>query len=289
MEDLGVELVPLPPINGIAGLVRTRTAARKLEPFDVLVCGQASFRTNLLYPLVRGRRKVGFDRVRARDGHRFFVHEQVAPADEHLADGFLRLAGKAAGRDEPLPFERFAVPVDVEAEEWAERTIREHATSPVLAIAPRASKPERDWPAERLVELCRRIDVPLVLVGDANSSRIAKQVVAAVGPRALDLTGRTNLRQLVALLAACDGLVSPDSGPVHLAEAVGTPVVGLYAVARSELTGPYLDRRFVVDAYTEAAGADAKWHERARGVSAMRLVEVDAVEAAVHRLLASLV
>ena len=97
----------------------------------------------------------------------------------------------------------------------------------------------------------------------------------------------------ITILTEAEGLIAPDTGPVHLAGAVGTPVVGLYAVARSALTGPWLDRHYCVDRYDDAAkqflnlgGSEPDWHQRVHHASAMALITVDEVCAQVDRLIA---
>ena len=60
--------------------------------FDVLLAAQASFRANLLYPLIHASRKIGYDSVRAKDGHGWFVHEAILPGHDHTLDGFLKFA-----------------------------------------------------------------------------------------------------------------------------------------------------------------------------------------------------
>jgi heptosyltransferase I len=101
-----------------------------------------------------------------------------------------------------------------------------------------------------------------------------------------DLIGRTTLKQLLALIARASVVVCPDSGPAHMATAVATPVVGLYATSNRHRTGPYLSQHLVVDRYPQAVQRefgkrveDLRWGERVRNPGAMELIEVADVTA----------
>jgi len=97
-----------------------------------------------------------------------------------------------------------------------------------------------------------------------------------------DFVGRTDFRQLAALMGEVHALLAPDTGPLHIAQAMGTPVVGLYAVAPSRKTGPYLEPQWTVDVFAEAAATilgreRMGWRQRVHDERALRLITVDAV------------
>jgi heptosyltransferase I len=106
----------------------------------------------------------------------------------------------------------------------------------------------------------------------------------------LDLVGKTNLRQLAALLGQVDALLAPDTGPLHIAQAMKKPVVGLYAVAPSKKTGPYLEPQWTVDVFAEAAATilgreRMGWRQRVHDERALRLITVEAVVGKIEALL----
>ena len=101
-----------------------------------------------------------------------------------------------------------------------------------------------------------------------------------------DYVGATTLTQLAALLERMHVLVAPDTGPVHLANAMGTPIVGLYAVAPATLTGPYAPNPLsqIIDVYPEAVeqflkrpATQVPWGKRVHHPDAMSLISVDTV------------
>ena len=106
----------------------------------------------------------------------------------------------------------------------------------------------------------------------------------------LDLIGKDTLKQLPALLARADLVMTPDSGPMHIANAMGTAVLGLHAASNPARSGPYSDRRYCVDRYDDAARrfrgkpADAlKWGTKIEHEGVMDLVTVEDAVAAFER------
>jgi heptosyltransferase I len=129
-------------------------------------------------------------------------------------------------------------------------------------------------------------------------SALEREVGAAIQKETrapiLNQVGKDTLPQMLALLARATALVAPDSGPVHMATMVGTPVVGLYAATNPARSGPYLSREWCVNAYAEAARKfrgkepdELPWTEKIEKPGVMDLVTVDAVGAKLDELLAS--
>jgi len=159
-----------------------------------------------------------------------------------------------------------------------------------LAVNPMASKPERNWLPERYAAVINHVidswKWNVVLTGGpgAAESAFGQQVLSAVKGPVTNLVGKTTPKQLAAVLARARALLAPDTGPVHIATAVGTPVIGLYAVAPSRLSGPYLSRELVIDRFPEAVrtilGKDparVPWGTRVHTRKAMALVAVSDV------------
>ena len=116
----------------------------------------------------------------------------------------------------------------------------------VLGLNPGAEfGPAKRWPAERFAavasEVCRRSAACVwLLFGGAEDGELCQEIARAAAPGMVNLAGRTSLRQLMALLKLCRVLLSNDTGPMHLAAALGTPVVVPFGSTSAELTGPGL-------------------------------------------------
>jgi len=282
----GVELIVIDKPRGPLSYWRLYRQMQAYE-FDWLLVPQASMRGNLVTAVTRAKRKIGFGPLHARDLQRWFVNETVPAEREHLIDSFLQFATYVGAREHVLEWD---LPLRPEEHAWA-RTQVSGCKGIKLAVVLAASKPERNWPVARYRETLERIaarwPLSVILIGGPGA---AERALAAGlqqgGLRApvLDMVGKTGLRQLAALLGEVDALLAPDTGPLHIAQAMKTPVVGLYAVAPSKKTGPYLEPQWTVDVFAEAAATILKrgperigWRQRVHDERAVQLIQVDAV------------
>ena len=132
-----------------------------------------------------------------------------------------------------------------DALEAAERLLVEAGcdlNAPLVAVNVGATRPQKRWFAESFAETLDLLgDVQSVLVGAGeHDEAIADEVLRRVQKAApVNLVGRTSVKQLAAVLSRCDLLLSADSGPMHLATAVGTPTVALFGSTDPAATGPY--------------------------------------------------
>jgi heptosyltransferase I len=285
----GIEFLVIKKPQKIKDYLELRKLFKQYE-FDILIAAQASFRTNLIYPHINAKRKIGFDNGRAKDLHSFFVKEQIPSADQHLAEGFMGFA-RYLGVDIPTDAADFdwQLYVSPQDKSWA-KSQQKIISSKYVAINAAASKAERTWKAEHYAQLIdqasAKYDVEFVLTGGpaANEIALAEEIQALAKTPIDNLVGKTKHKQIAALLGEVDCLIAPDTGPAHIAVAMNTPVIGLYAVARSGLSGPYQNPDYTVDKYPQAVekylGKTLKyagWHERVHHADAMDLITVEDV------------
>ncbi|OCH98213.1 glycosyltransferase family 9 protein [Legionella jamestowniensis] len=278
----GVEFIVIDKPDGLKDYWQFKKQL-KGRSFDVLLAAQSSFRANLLYPLIRAPRKIGYDVYRAKDGHKWFINERINATNGHTLEGFLQFATALGIENHEV---RWDLPITQDDYAWA----REHLPSngPVLLVNPAASKLERSWVVERYVavikEAQRRWQAQIVLTGGPGNfdRELADAILKQV--QCIDLVGKTKPKQLLALIQQADVLLCPDTGPSHMAAAVGTPVVALHAVTNSQVSGPYTFRHLVVDCYPQAVKTILKkgntekiWGEKVHGTEAMKLIQVDTV------------
>ena len=260
--------------------------------FDVLLAVQAALGANLLYPFIHADRKIGYDAVRAKDGHGWFVHETIAPGQDHTLDGFLKFADKLGIEKKEI---RWDLPIQESSREWSRQQILAH-DGPVVIVNPAASKMERSWPVDRYIEVIKHLQshwgASVILTGGPGEQDKALGDVISSAVSVLNLIGKSLPNQLLALIEQADLLLCPDTGPSHMAAAVSTPVVALHAVTSAEVSGPYIYRHLAVDRYPEAVKTilnktmkTNRWGVHAHGVKTMALVEVDAVIDSLDRVL----
>jgi heptosyltransferase I len=232
--------------------LRKRLAGRR---FDVLLHMQVAARANLLSRLVRASLRLGWNRARSRDLHHCFIDRAVADVPmQHQVQGFLEFP-RAMGLQVDQPC--WDLPVSAEAMDWARARLEPGRRT--LVVSPCSSHELRNWPARHFAAVAdfaaAELGMQVVLSGGPGDRE--RQTAAAIGRMmrqpCLDLVGQDTLEQSMALLSLADLLISPDSGPAHIASALGTPVLGLYAPTWSRRSGPYRSLDLCVDHYAEAA------------------------------------
>ena len=245
-------------------------------------------------------RSIGYDRSRSKDLHGLFINERIPDRPGiHVLDAIGSFC-------EPLGLQRDAVvwdlPVPDEAHDWARAQWPDDGR-PTLAISPCSSHERRNWRADRyaaVAEHARARGWRIVLLGGrsalerATTDAILAEMRPASGDDLLDLVGKDTLKQLPALLARADLLMTPDSGPMHIANAMGTRVLGLHAASNPRRSGPYSDVRFCADRYDDAArkylgkpASELKWGTKIEQDGVMDLIEVDDGIAAFERFVAT--
>jgi ADP-heptose:LPS heptosyltransferase len=127
------------------------------------------------------------------------------------------------------------LPVKKDALIWADRLRMKHgwaAEDRVIAFHCGASDPARQWPPANFAQvidgLRKRYAGKIVLIGAPREKQVSREVAALCGGEVIDVTGETTVAQMVALLSQCSLLISNDSGPVHIAAGVDTPVVSIF-------------------------------------------------------------
>lgn len=277
----GVEFITFDKSKGREGLreVRQALAGRR---FEALLHMQVALRSNLLSLAVKADRRIGYDHARSKDLHGLFVNERIAArTGEHVLDAIASFV-------EPLGLEQTAVrwdiPVPDDARAWAAAALP--GDQPTLLVSPMSSHELRNWRVERYAALidhaaARGMRVALVGGPSEGERALADSILAATASRPLDLTGKDTLKRFMGLLSRSAMILTPDSGPMHMANAAGVKVLGLHAASNPNRSGPYSDRRWCVDRYDAASrkflgksASEIPWGTKIEKPGVMDLVEV---------------
>jgi heptosyltransferase I len=289
----GVEFITVDKKAGLGARHALREQLRGRH-FDVLLHMQLSFRASLLARQVPAAVKLGFDRARARELQWMFTTARIAPRTrEHVLDSFFGFPVALGIKDRLVEWN---IPLPENARAYAEQLIPD--AQPTLVISPCSSHALRNWRAERYAAVAdyaaRRHHMRVILCGGPGALEVetGAAIEKAASSKLINQIGRDTLPELLALLGRSTALLSPDSGPAHMAAMVGTPVVGLYAATNPARSGPYLSRLWCVDAYAQAARrfrgrAPEKlpWTEKIEQRGVMDLISVDQVTAKLDELL----
>jgi len=294
VHDLpGVEFIVFDKRGRFGGYPQARRSLRGRR-FDLLVLAQVSQRSTFVSSLVRADRRLGFDRARSRPGHGLAINERIdAVPYQHQVDAFLEFARylgvSTQGVDRSLP-------VTEDAREWARAQQPERGRA--VLISPGSSHAGRNWHAEGYAAVAdwiiEQTGRPVILVGSPAESEVelGRRIESLMRREAVNLIGRDTLRQSLAMFERAACLIAPDTGPAHFADAMGLPVVGLYAATWSRRSGPYNSLTHTVDRYPQAARAfrgcepeQLRWGKRLEKSGVMQLITPDQVIDKVRPLL----
>jgi heptosyltransferase I len=248
------EIVEFDRARGWRGYAAVRSALAS-RPFDVVLALQVYFKAGLVTSFTRAPVKLGFDRARARDLNWLFTtHRIPAREGQHVQDQyfeFLDALGVPHGEPiwdlGPWPEER----------EW-QRDFLARYDRPIAPIVVATSKAEKDWMPERWAEVAESLwsdhGLQPLLVGGRSPRELAAEaeIVRRARVPVASALG-SGLRKLVGILDGAALVLSPDTGPLHMTVALGTPVVALMAYTNPKRVGPY--RRFhdlMIDAYGDS-------------------------------------
>ncbi|PYF83273.1 heptosyltransferase I [Marinomonas alcarazii] len=281
----GVDVVEYDKKSGFSGLLALRSQL-KGQVFDVLLHLQWSIRASLVSRMIRAKRRIGFALSHSRERQHWFVNEYAPePKGEHVLDSFLSIAS-VLGVDQPslpcelsLPAETFGLPAKY------------------VVINPSASKAERNWTIEgyqAILDYLLAKGICPVMTGGPSQDEMdfANSIMADRAENVVNLVGKTPLDIMLSVLRNAALVISPDTGPAHMATLVGTPVLGLYAHSDPRRTGPYRDLDKVISVYDELVekeyqkpAAELPWSTRVHDPKAMQHIKVESVLAKLKTLI----
>jgi heptosyltransferase I len=278
--------------------------------FDVLLAMQASMRSNFIYPLINAKRKIGFDTIRGKELHGLFINERIPSSKEHLLDGFMAFADtliNTMGKVNITKLPSWNLKLSQTDITWCEAQFSK-LNGKIIAINPAASKLERccspEFYSELIVKIAKQYSCSIVLTGGPSTWEVElaakiqkltlhKRQQEQINCDIVNLVARTSLQQLSAVLSKVDVLIAPDTGPIHLADALGTTVIGLYAVASPALTGPYQNQSLVINKYSQALNlinediGTVKWGKRVHHPKAMSFFKTEEIMEKLSKVFAS--
>lgn len=246
--------------------------------FDLLLGLQVYFKAGVITGLTPARVKLGFDVRRARDAQWLFTNRRIAPRGQrHVQDQYFEFLEYLGVDPEPVTWGiRFTA-----EERRAQRAFFAELDRTACAVVVGTTKPEKNWRAERYARVLegieRRHGLRPVIVGGpgAVERRIADEVMDRSRATVIDMLG-DDLRRLMWLIDGSALLISPDTGPLHIGRALGTPVIGLFGHTNPKRTGPYRAHGdLIVDGYARYPGENYPISRRYR--DGMERVSVDEV------------
>lgn len=292
----GVEFITFDKSGGLAAYRALREQLRGQE-FDILLHMQVALRASAISLLVKAKIKLGFDKARAKDLQSLFCNHRIdaSTSRQHVVDSFLEFP-KYFGLKPEL---RWDLPVAAAALASVHHKLgNDRPIFVINACAVAKSRNWRNWTAAGYAAVAdyvaNRHGLRVVLTGGSSPQEraMAEEIAALCQQPPVNLVGDTSLAELVAVLQLARAVLAPDTGPAHIASALGTPVIGLYAATNPQRAGPYNSLQYVVNQYPQALQkfnglslADAAWGTRVRNDECMSLITVDYVTEMVARVM----
>ncbi len=218
-------------------LTRILDARQAVRDFDVAVDFQGLIKSALLTRASGASDRYGFarDAVREKPAAMFYNHKVSVDQTQHVIDWNRALASAATQRPGDPATQRPGWSALVRD---AQGRLAQFANR--IVLLPGAGRPEKQWPVSRFRELVARYGGETVVVSGPGERALAEGIGGTIAPE-------TNLRELAFLLQHARLVVGGDTGPLHLADALGTRVVGLYGATDSRRNGPYGQRGATID------------------------------------------
>lgn len=253
--------------------------------FDVLLHMQMSLRASIASLLIPAQIKLGFDRKRAHDLQWLFTNKQIPyKQKQHVVDSFFGFIETLGIHERVMEWD---IPIDEPTREQVKSLLPE---TPYIVISPCSSMAYRNWTVEGYAAVADHIHTEygktVVLTGgpSATEKEYAENISARCRHQPINLIGKTSLKELLAIIDEAEVVIAPDSGPAHMATAVNTPVIGLYACTNPDRARPYLSAELVISHYPEAVRDkfsksvdEVPWGTRVRDPGTMERIKVEEV------------
>ena len=290
----GIEFIVFNKGNGYREYFKLRKtlAGRR---FDLLFMMQVSLRANLISLNIKARRRIGFDKARSHDLHYYFCNEHIeGPNRVHVLDGFFQFLQKAGIEQRRMDWLLKANESD---RAYAEAIINKPQCVIINPCSSVRRNNFRNWPQARyaaVIDYLLEKGVQVILTGGPSSGEVefVRQVESLCQHKPENLTGKTTLTQLLALLEQAHCMIAPDTGPAHMATVAGIPAIGLFASSNPLRSGPYNSQHILINAYPEAMQKfkhksvdQARWGERVRVPEVMEMISVEQVKKKVDECL----
>ncbi|RBW43455.1 ADP-heptose--LPS heptosyltransferase I [Psychromonas sp. B3M02] len=283
LNDLpNVEVIVFDKKTGYQGMkaIWKQLSGRK---FDALLHMQLALRASALTIGIKAKYKVGFNRKRAKEGQWLFTNKKVPDtASQHVLDSFFEFA-YYLGIEKTTP--TWHIPLSESDINFAQSI--SPSGKPLFVISPAASKDERNWLTERYAAIAdyaieKGFEVALCGSPAPREITLGENIQKLMQQSAINLIGKTTLKQLTATLKQAQVVLAPDSGPAHIATTQGTPVIGLYGHSNPLRTGPYLSQDNVVSVYEKHVELQHKkplnelsWSTRVKGSYVMQDINIE--------------
>ena len=266
-------------LSDLSGFVKRLRSRR----YDITIDFQGLLKSALVVALAKGKRKIGYGG--AREFAHIFYSEKVdlETMELHAVDRYLNLI-KHLGCNTDNP--EFCIPVTDDDNNEVEQILASNGIlikgKKIVGVNPTGRWISKRWPQGKYLELARRIaaveNVVVVFIGGADEKDIVDAACPTEYKNVINLAGRTSLGRLSAILKRMDVLITNDTGPMHIAAALGTRVIAIFGPTNPVRTGPYGTDNTVIQAGMDCVPC---YRKECAAMICMDAIDVDTVFRAV--------
>jgi lipopolysaccharide heptosyltransferase I len=245
--------------------------------FDAVFDFQGLFRTASLAWLSGCERRFGMATAR-EFGHIFYTHRVPQNQDcIHLVDYYLKIVRTAGASDTDV---QFVLPQDGGAADSVRKLLVKHGIelNNYAVLVPGSAREDKRWPVERFAALADRISsqfgLSIVTAGDSSEADLVNWLKGLANVSVVNLAGQTSLKELIALLKAARLVVSNDTGPGHIAAALGVPVVLIFGPTNPARVEPYKRSECVVANDPDGRGLKADSYDPRHSIEGITVEQV---------------
>ena len=290
-----VEFIIFDKSKGLKAFLELKKAL-KGKDFDLLLHLQEALRSSIATLFIKAKVKLGYNKKDCQDSQWIFTNERIEykPRIHYME----RLLLFTEALELTPPIIEWNIPVN--DYDKATALAQFPKDKPFVVISPCSSVVKnnyRNWTPERYAEITKIIKTQfnheVVLTGgnSEQEKQMGNFIQLNSKVEVTNLIGKLNLKQLLVALKEAKAVISPDSGPAHMANSVGTPVIGLFYSSNPDFTGPYNNRDWIVNRYPDALREysnttieKAKWGQRVRTPDAAELITIEDVMAKLQKL-----
>ncbi len=212
--------------------------------FDLSLDFQGLLKSSFWVVAARTKWKIGCYGL--KEGSRFISHEIKEGKGVHAVLRNLAVIKRMGIEVESI---NFPIVIDKDTNEWVEKFLNGIISkdTPLVLFNLGASLPQKKWPAKnwkRLASILIERDIKILLLGTIEENTIAQELIEEL-PSIASAVSKTSLMQAAGIMSKADLMISADSGPIHIASAIGIPVIGLYGPDSPLLTGPFTEKKRV--------------------------------------------
>jgi 3-deoxy-D-manno-octulosonic-acid transferase/heptosyltransferase-1 len=211
---------------------------------------QGLLKSGMLVFLSRGKKKIGYDN--AREMSSIFLNKKIPqyPMDCHAVDRNINLVKHLGVKPEKVTFTMFIGEEDKRRAEHHLSDNKINKNKRLVAINSQAGWATKIWSPLKLAKLSDMIikdfDAQIIFTGGKDDNPSVENILFSMDHRAVNLAGKTTLKELAHILSISDLMITMDSGPMHIASAMGTPTVPLFGPTAPWRTGPYCNNAIII-------------------------------------------